>query len=78
MGDLTVFFGEMLMSMYEPEKTKKKTADFYKYIIPFKANAQAFLNRAVEMKKEEDKKNTVIANDNKVAEKFGKNLSERF
>ena len=76
--ELQVFFGEMLMMMVKPEETTKRSEEFYKYIIPFKANAQAFLNRAVEMKKEEDKKNTVIANDNKVAEKFGKNLSERF
>ena len=50
--ELEIFFGEILMQMYKPEETKKRTDEFYKYIIPFAANARAFMDRVTEVSKE--------------------------
>ena len=67
---MTVFFVEILMNMDKPEETKKRSDEFYKYIIPFRDNAEAFLNRAVVAKKEwEEKKaevHSAIGSDNEL------------
>ena len=52
MGDLTVFFGEMLMQMYKPEETKKRTDEFLKYIIPFSTNVKAVVTRTAKVARE--------------------------
>ena len=53
--ELQVFFGEMLMLWDKPEETKKRAEEFNKYIIPFEANAKAFLARAAEEKEKYEK-----------------------
>jgi hypothetical protein len=52
MGDLTVFFGEMLMQMYKPEETKKRTDEFLKYIIPFSTNVKSVMARVSKLSRE--------------------------
>ena len=50
--ELQVFFGEMLMQMYKPEETKKRTDEFYKYIIPFSTNVKAVVTRTAKVARE--------------------------
>jgi len=68
--ELQVFFGEMMMMMDKPEETTKRSEEFYKYIIPFRANAEAFLDRAAKAKKEWEEKKaglySTIGSDNEL------------
>lgn len=58
--EVQVFFGEMLMQMYHPVHTKERTDEFYKYVIPFKTNALAFMDRIADMKKEFEKNSPAL------------------
>jgi predicted transcriptional regulator len=50
------YIGEMLMSMYEPEKSKKMAETFFEYIIPFKQNIDRFVKHTEKTRSELESK----------------------
>ena len=52
------YIGEMLMSMYEPEKSKKMAETFFEYIIPFKQNIDRFMKHTEKTRSELENKKT--------------------
>jgi len=52
------YIGEMLMAMYEPEKSKKMAETFFEYIIPFKQNIDKFVKHTEKTRSELENKKT--------------------
>ena len=52
------YIGEMLMAMYEPEKSKKMAETFFEYIIPFKQNIDRFVKHTEKTRSELENKKT--------------------
>ena len=52
------YIGEMLMSMYEPGKSKKMAETFFEYIIPFKQNIDRFVKHTEKTRSELENKKT--------------------
>ena len=52
------YIGEMLMTMYEPEKSKKMAKTFFEYIIPFKQNIDRFVKHTEKTRSELENKKT--------------------
>ena len=50
------YIGEMLMAMYEPEKSKKMAEMFFEYIIPFKQNIDRFMKHTEKTRSELENK----------------------
>ena len=50
------YIGEMLMTMYEPEKSKKMAETFFEYIIPFKQNIDRFVKHTEKTRSELENK----------------------
>ena len=53
------YIGEMLMTMYEPEKSKKMAEMFFEYIIPFKQNIDRFVKHTEKTRSELETKNSM-------------------